>query len=63
MIKIKDNKLLRWLLDLGIIDNKYNNKSIKSNYFSWYILCNKTNLNVYWVSFKKEGSICGDHAF
>ena len=38
-------------------------KKIKSNYFSWYILSKKTNLNVYWVSFKKKGSICGDHAF
>ena len=38
-------------------------KKIKSNYFSWYISAQKVNLNVYWVSFKKTGSICGDHAF
>lgn len=36
---------------------------IKSNYFSWKVISKKANLNIYWVSFNKNGSICGDHAF
>ena len=38
-------------------------KKINSDYFSWYVSAKKVNLNIYWVSFKKTGSICGDHAF
>ena len=38
-------------------------KILNSNYFSWYTLSSKTNLNIYWVSFNPfTGSICGDHA-
>lgn len=44
---------------------KLNNlkKKIKSDYFSWRVLSKKTNLNIYWVSFNKNGSITGDHSF
>ena len=44
---------------------KFNNlkKLIKSNYFSWRTVPKKTNLNIYWVSFNKKGSISGDHSF
>ncbi len=38
-------------------------EKIKSNYFSWRVLSKNANLNIYWVSFNKNGSICGDHAF
>ena len=38
-------------------------EKIKSNYFSWKVLSKNANLNIYWVSFNKNGSICGDHAF
>lgn len=38
-------------------------KKIKSDYFSWRALPKKTNLNIYWVSFNKKGSITGDHSF
>lgn len=46
-----------------VIKLKNLRKKINSNYFSWYVLAKKVNLNIYWVSFKKTGSICGDHAF
>ncbi len=44
---------------------KLNNlkKTIKSDYFSWRVIPKKTNLNIYWVSFNKKGSISGDHSF
>ena len=44
---------------------KLNNlkKITKSDYFSWRVLPKKTNLNIYWVSFNKKGSITGDHSF
>ena len=38
-------------------------EKIKSNYFSWKVFSKQANLNIYWVSFDKNGSICGDHAF
>lgn len=38
-------------------------EKIKSNYFSWKVFSKESNLNIYWVSFDKNGSICGDHAF
>ena len=34
-----------------------------SDYFSWKVNSRKSNLNIYWLSFNKKGSICGDHAF
>lgn len=44
---------------------KLNNlkKKFKSNYFSFRAVSKKTNLNFYWVSFNKKGSISGDHSF
>jgi hypothetical protein len=60
--KIKKNIFLK-KKSFRVLKFKDLKSKFGSDYFSWKVYSTKANLNIYWLSFNDEGSICGDHAF